>query len=137
MLNSEFATFSPIQLIFSSVFEGQYFILFFRRSCQPFCAIGLIMRLNGPSWPSYLEEGSIVAMARPLRHPCCLGHVSGLDRYLSFRLSLEIPTPWIMLSLLLFGLETSQTSIHSHESAQVRRLNRLRIDALVCSVYFC
>ena len=77
------------------------------------------MRLNGLARPSYLEEGPLVAMASSLRHPCGLGNVGGLDRYLSFRISLAISSPGIMLPLFLLGLETSATSIFRHEPSQV------------------
>ena len=91
----------------------------YRCTCQSFCAFGPVMRLNGLARPSYLEEGPLVAMASSLRHPCGLGNVGGLDRYLSFRISLAISSPGIMLPLFLLGLETSATSIFRHEPSQV------------------
>ena len=78
------------------------------------------MRLNGLARPSYLEEGPLVAMASSLRHPCGLGNVGGLDRYLSFRISLAIPSLGVVLSLFLLGLETSASSIFRHESSEVK-----------------
>ena len=78
------------------------------------------MWLDGLTGSTYLEKGSLVALVGPLRHPCGLGHVRGLDRYLSFRISLAIPSLGFVLSLLLLGLETSASSIFRHESSEVK-----------------
>merc|ERR1711976_1034870 len=40
-----------------------------------------VIGLDGLTGSTYLEKGSLVALVGPLRHPCGLGHVRGLNRY--------------------------------------------------------